>query len=250
MARHTTARILPGRCGSKFWSVIYKIRTAAVDRIENLYPNDPYSTGMMEAILIGEKSKLEKVWTENFRRTGTYHTLVIAGFHVTILADLPSLPTTHLQSKSDSSASHYLPGSLALRASLRRQRPRSPSRRRLHPLRHREILLPPRPRTKPAIRRRHHLSPIRPRPALRRSISALIPLRSRNRSIRRPASQRHIRPDRRSAKKSSRRRRRSPPAPELRTIPRRTPPDSRSNPSHRPRCPWLSYSASPSSPTN
>jgi competence protein ComEC len=86
MARHSTVRIEEGRCGSKFWSIIYKIRTAAVDRIEKLYPNDAYSTGMMEAILIGEKSKLEKVWTENFRRTGTYHTLVIAGFHVTILA--------------------------------------------------------------------------------------------------------------------------------------------------------------------
>jgi len=86
MARGTTAKILQGRCGSRFWSIIYKIRTAAVDRIEKLYPNDPYATGMMEAILIGEKSKLEKVWTENFRRTGTYHTLIIAGFHVTILA--------------------------------------------------------------------------------------------------------------------------------------------------------------------
>jgi competence protein ComEC len=86
MARHSAVRILEGRCGSRFWSIIYKIRTTAVDRIEKLYPNDPYATGMMEAILIGEKSKLEKVWTENFRRTGTYHTLVIAGFHVTILA--------------------------------------------------------------------------------------------------------------------------------------------------------------------
>lgn len=86
MARHSTVRILEGRCGSRFWSLIYRIRTAAIDRIEKLYPGDTYSTGMMEAVLIGEKSKLEKVWTENFRRTGTYHTLVIAGFHVTILA--------------------------------------------------------------------------------------------------------------------------------------------------------------------
>ena len=86
MARHTTPRILPGRCGSRFWSFIYALRTSAVDRIEKLYPGDTYSTGMMEAVLIGEKSKLEKVWTDNFRRTGTYHTLVIAGFHVTILA--------------------------------------------------------------------------------------------------------------------------------------------------------------------
>ena len=86
MARHTTPRVLPGRCGSRFWSVIYALRTSAIDRIEKLYPGDAYATGMMEAVLIGEKSKLEKVWTDNFRRTGTYHTLVIAGFHVTILA--------------------------------------------------------------------------------------------------------------------------------------------------------------------
>jgi competence protein ComEC len=86
MARHTTARILPGRCGSKFQAMIFALRIAALDRIEKLYPGDTYSTAMMEATLIGEKSKLEKVWTENFRRTGTYHTLVIAGFHVSILA--------------------------------------------------------------------------------------------------------------------------------------------------------------------
>jgi competence protein ComEC len=58
MARHTTPRILPGRCGPRFWSVIYALRTSAVDRIEKLYPGDAYSTGMMEALLIGEKSKL------------------------------------------------------------------------------------------------------------------------------------------------------------------------------------------------
>jgi competence protein ComEC len=86
IARHSPIRIKDGRCGSRFWSAIYALRTAAVDRIEKLYPNDGYSTGMLEAILIGETSKLEKVWTQNFRRTGTYHTLIIAGFHVTILA--------------------------------------------------------------------------------------------------------------------------------------------------------------------
>ncbi len=86
MARHTQAKVLEGRCGSRFWASIYKVRTAALDRIEKLYPGDAYATGMMEAVLIGEKSKLQKVWTEDFRRSGTYHTLIIAGFHVTILA--------------------------------------------------------------------------------------------------------------------------------------------------------------------
>ena len=85
MARGSTPRILPARCGSRFQSFVFALRTAAVERIEKLY-SDPYSVGMMEAVLIGEKSKLQKVWTEDFRRTGTYHTLVIAGFHVTILA--------------------------------------------------------------------------------------------------------------------------------------------------------------------
>ncbi|HVP00650.1 MAG TPA: DNA internalization-related competence protein ComEC/Rec2 [Bryobacteraceae bacterium] len=86
MARHSTARLLPGRCGSKFRAFVYRLRTAALDRIETLYTGDAYTTAMMEAVLIGERSKLEKVWTDNFRRTGTFHTLVIAGFHVTILA--------------------------------------------------------------------------------------------------------------------------------------------------------------------
>lgn len=86
MARHTAARLLPGRCGSRFRAFVYRLRTAALDRIEALYPGDTYTTAMMEAVLIGERSKLEKVWTDNFRRTGTFHTLVIAGFHVTILA--------------------------------------------------------------------------------------------------------------------------------------------------------------------
>src|SRR5262249_16668137 len=54
--------------------------------IEKLYSGDDYSTGMMEAILIGESSKLEKIWTEDFRRTGTFHALVISGVHVSVLA--------------------------------------------------------------------------------------------------------------------------------------------------------------------
>ncbi len=67
-------------------SAVFALRVAALNRIETLYGNDNYSSGMMEAVLIGETSKLEKVWTENFRRTGTFHALVISGVHVTVLA--------------------------------------------------------------------------------------------------------------------------------------------------------------------
>ena len=185
MARHTTARILPGRCGSRFWSIIYKIRTAAVDRIEKLYPNDPYSTGMMEAVLIGEKSKLEKVWTENFRRTGTYHTLIIAGFHVTILAAclLFLLRICNLNQTQALAMTCLAAWLYALVSGSNAPAIRAASGFTLYTIarffyRRGRVL--------------NLLSAIailyllyRPRPALRRRLPTILPLRSRNRSLRR-----------------------------------------------------------------
>lgn len=78
--------LLPGRCGSVFSGAIFGLRTAALQRIEELYQNNAYATGMMEATLIGETSKLEKIWTDHFRRTGTFHMLVIDGLHIMVLA--------------------------------------------------------------------------------------------------------------------------------------------------------------------
>ncbi len=86
MPPRSRATVLPGRCGSRLLSIVYALRTAALQRIDRLYAGDSYSTGMMEGILIGETSGLERVWTEDFRRTGTFHALVISGVHVTVLA--------------------------------------------------------------------------------------------------------------------------------------------------------------------
>jgi competence protein ComEC len=86
MTQGSQATILPGRCGSRFLGLVYALRTAALERLDRLYAGDAYNTGMMEAILIGESSSLVRVWTENFRRTGTFHALVISGVHVTVLA--------------------------------------------------------------------------------------------------------------------------------------------------------------------
>ena len=84
--RAASVRVLPGRCGSSFWKPIFELRGAALKQLETLYGGDSYRTGMMQAILIGETSNLDKIWTEHFRRTGTYHALVISGLHVTVLA--------------------------------------------------------------------------------------------------------------------------------------------------------------------
>ena len=86
VARPPEPRVLPGRCGSRFQAALFSLRARALERIERLYPADTYNEAMMKAILIGDSSKLEKVWTEVYRRTGTYHALVISGLHITVLA--------------------------------------------------------------------------------------------------------------------------------------------------------------------
>jgi len=78
--------VLPDRCGSRSLAAIFSLRTAALNRIERLYAGNAYAIGMMEATLIGEAKKLESIWTDHFRRTGTYHMLVIDGLHITVLA--------------------------------------------------------------------------------------------------------------------------------------------------------------------
>ncbi|HEY6343272.1 MAG TPA: DNA internalization-related competence protein ComEC/Rec2 [Bryobacteraceae bacterium] len=86
MIRGSSPTILPGRCGSRFMGVVFGLRSAALERLDRLYAGDEYAIGMMQAILIGETAGLQRVWTDSFRRTGTFHALVISGIHVTVLA--------------------------------------------------------------------------------------------------------------------------------------------------------------------
>jgi len=81
-----TLRVLPGRCGSPFQKAIMDLRQAALGRIAQLYHGDLYQTGMMQALLIGQNYQLQRVWTEVYRSTGTFHVIVISGTHMAILA--------------------------------------------------------------------------------------------------------------------------------------------------------------------
>ena len=62
------------------------LRADALDRLARLYHGDLYQTGMMQALLIGQSFQLQRVWTDDYRNTGTFHTLVISGTHVAIVA--------------------------------------------------------------------------------------------------------------------------------------------------------------------
>jgi competence protein ComEC len=79
-------KVLPGSCGSRWEALVFRIRSAALEKLERLYLGQPYETGMMEALLLGETSKMETVWTDDFRHTGTFHALVISGTQVAALA--------------------------------------------------------------------------------------------------------------------------------------------------------------------
>ena len=78
--------VLPGRCGSRFQAAIMGLRVMTLDRLAQLYQGKPYETGMMQAVMIGETYQVQRVWTEQFRNTGTYHALVISGTHTAVLA--------------------------------------------------------------------------------------------------------------------------------------------------------------------
>ena len=81
-----TLRVLPGRCGSRFQGLVMGLRSAALDRIARLWRGSEYDTAMMQAILIGQNYQLQRLWTQDYRSTGTFHALVISGTHVAILA--------------------------------------------------------------------------------------------------------------------------------------------------------------------
>ena len=81
-----TVRVLPGACGNAFQKAVMDLRAAALDRLAHLYQGSDYNTGMMQAILIGQTFQLQRVWTEQYRSTGTFHAIVISGTHVAIIA--------------------------------------------------------------------------------------------------------------------------------------------------------------------
>ena len=81
-----TVRILPGRCGSPLQKAVMDLRASAMARIDSLYGHDPYQAAMMQAVLLGQQYQMQKVWTADYRSTGTFHTLVISGTHVAIVA--------------------------------------------------------------------------------------------------------------------------------------------------------------------
>ncbi len=86
VANPADIRVLNGHCGSPIVAALFAVRTWALARLAELYPDDQHSAALLQATLIGETSGVERRWTNDFRVTGTYHALVISGQHVSVLA--------------------------------------------------------------------------------------------------------------------------------------------------------------------
>ena len=79
-------RALPGVCGSTWRAWIAGLRTRALNALDRRFGVDPYVNGVLRAALLGDGSRLDPVWSEEFRRTSTYHVLVVSGLHITTLS--------------------------------------------------------------------------------------------------------------------------------------------------------------------
>jgi competence protein ComEC len=79
-------QVTPGRCGGPWRAFWFRARAWALQRVERIFAGDSYTIAMMSGMLLGDDAAIERSWTEDFRRTGTYHTLVISGLHITVLA--------------------------------------------------------------------------------------------------------------------------------------------------------------------
>ena len=84
--------------GQRFYNPVHllvpHIRDRLFQGIDRLYP--PWSAegrdgAVLKAVLLGERSSLDSDTIEDFRRSGLYHLLVIAGLHVGLLALLAEL---------------------------------------------------------------------------------------------------------------------------------------------------------------
>jgi competence protein ComEC len=75
----------PGECGGRLATGMARARAVLLGRLEAFFPGDGYASGMMQALLLGDTSHVKRLWTDDFRRTGTFHALVISGQHVVVL---------------------------------------------------------------------------------------------------------------------------------------------------------------------
>ena len=83
---------LEGAGGNVGQSWLWRLRGAAQRRLDALFPReqpeDSAGNAVLRALLLGDRTSLDRETTTAFQRTGTYHALVISGLHIGVVAFL------------------------------------------------------------------------------------------------------------------------------------------------------------------
>jgi competence protein ComEC len=62
------------------------LRAVLRERLDALYPRAPETAGILRAMLLGDRSFVDRAESVDFQKTGVFHVLVVAGLHVGALA--------------------------------------------------------------------------------------------------------------------------------------------------------------------
>jgi competence protein ComEC len=82
--KYTNLELLPGFSGSHIEQMRQHIHRGVIAKVHQLWPEQ--QAGLMDAIIIGEDTFIERPTRVDFQRSGTYHVLVVSGMNVSILA--------------------------------------------------------------------------------------------------------------------------------------------------------------------
>ena len=83
-AKYASVEVLPGVAGSRTERWRSRVHRSIIRKIHALWPERV--AGLMDAIVIGEETFIERPTRVDFQRSGTYHVLVVSGMNVSILA--------------------------------------------------------------------------------------------------------------------------------------------------------------------
>lgn len=63
-----------------------KLRMLLSDRLDRMFPESPQTAGILRAMLLGDRSFLDRSESLDYQKTGVFHVLVLAGLHIAALA--------------------------------------------------------------------------------------------------------------------------------------------------------------------
>ncbi len=82
--KYDAIQSLPGFSGSRVMLALARVHRSVIGKVHALWPQR--EAGLMDAIVIGDESFIERPERVDFQRSGTYHVLVVSGMNVSILA--------------------------------------------------------------------------------------------------------------------------------------------------------------------